>query len=139
MGMIHRVFVTAVAGVLLLSVRAAGTTETCLALRLKPLHCVCGAVIDLSGAPIAGATVTVLKQGTEPIAQQTGDDGKFSYDKLSAGNYDLQIQAQGFKTFKFSIVLAKPDGRCKRGWSQWVGATLRSNPTWIENKGQIAR
>jgi hypothetical protein len=102
MGTIHRVFVTAFVGVLLLSVRAAGTTETCLELHLKPLHCVCGTVVDLSGAPIGGATVTVLKQGTEPIAQQTGDDGKFSYDKLSAGNYELQIQAQGFKTFRLS-------------------------------------
>jgi Carboxypeptidase regulatory-like domain len=114
MGMMHRVLATALVGVLLLWVRATGTTETCLAFHLKPLHCVCGAVIDLSGAPIAGATVTVLKQGTEPIAQQTGDDGKFSYDKLSAGKYDIQIQAHGFKTFQFSIVIIRPDSRCKR-------------------------
>jgi hypothetical protein len=31
-----------------------------------------------------------------------------------------------------------PNARLTR-WSQWVDATLRSNPTCIENKDQIAR
>jgi len=111
---LRRALATTIVGVLLLSVRASGTEEICQQVRLKPLHGVCGAVIDRSGAPVARAAVEILKDGTELVALQTGEDGKFSYDRLSAGNYDIQIQADGFRTFRFSIVMSKPDTRCKR-------------------------
>jgi hypothetical protein len=110
----HRIFATAVVGVFLLSVRTAGATRSCQELPLKPVHCVRGAVIDPSGAPVANATVKIFKHGTELAALQTREDGKFSYDRSSAGNYDIQVQAAGFEDLRFSVVVGKPNSRCKR-------------------------
>jgi hypothetical protein len=64
--------------------------------------------------PIAGATVTVLKNGMQPITVQTGGDGKFSFRELKAGNYDLRVEAGGYQSIEFPIVMAKPDAKCNR-------------------------
>ena len=110
-----RTFAILVVGAfLLLPARISGTEETCLPLRLKPLRCVCGIIKDLTGEPVTGATVTIFENGSELVARHTGDDGKFSFDSLKAGHYDIQIQVSGFRVFRLTIVVVKPESRCKQ-------------------------
>ena len=80
---------------------------------VKPVQHICGIVIDQSGAPVAGVKVAILKGDTELVSVETGKDGKFSFDGLNAGNYDIQAQEESFHTFRFPIVLVKPGERCK--------------------------
>jgi hypothetical protein len=91
-----------------------GTSETCAPVRLKPLHCVCGKLMDIPGDPIGHGRVTVFKQGAKTIDALTGDDGKFLIDGLREGNYELQVEASGFKSFRFSASLVKPEKKCKQ-------------------------
>jgi Carboxypeptidase regulatory-like domain len=110
------VLATAVAG-LLLSVTTGALCASeviCSQKPVKPIQRICGIVIDQSGAPVAHVKVTMLKGETELVAVETGDDGKFSFDGLNAGSYDVQAQEKGFHTFRFPIVLVKPGERCKR-------------------------
>ena len=114
-GRMHTAFATVITGlVLLLPASSSSTTEICKEVRLKPLHCVCGTLIDTAGAPVARATVTILKDGTGHAAVNTGEDGKFSFDELKAGNYEFCVKANGFRSFRFPIVVVKPDSKCRR-------------------------
>lgn len=56
----------------------------------------------------------VLKNGMQPITVQTGGDGKFSFRELKAGNYDLRVEAGGYQSIEFPIVMAKPGAKCNR-------------------------
>lgn len=80
----------------------------------KPIHHICGVVIDPLGEPIPNAKVTILENGRELVALQTGKDGKFSFAQLQAGHYDIRVDADGFKSAGSSIVIAKPSTKCKR-------------------------
>jgi 3-dehydroquinate synthase class II len=71
-------------------------------------------VLNQLGEPIPNAKVTILKGVTELASVQTNDDGKFSFEQLEAGNYDIQVQADSFKSIQSSIVLVKPVTKCKR-------------------------
>jgi len=107
---------TAVVGFLLvLPAGSSGTTEICKEVRLKPLHCVCGTLINELAEPVSYATVTVvLRDGTGRAAITTGGDGKFSFEELTPGSYELQVQAAGFRSYRFPIVVVKPESKCKR-------------------------
>ncbi|WP_312363422.1 carboxypeptidase-like regulatory domain-containing protein, partial [Sphingobacterium sp.] len=54
-----------------------------------------GTVLDEYNAPLAGATITVLKTN-----QHTATDhhGQFILPTLSKGTYDIRINAIGYKT-----------------------------------------
>ena len=59
-----------------------------------------GTVVDPSGAVIPGATVTL--QNSDNRHQQdsvTGNDGSYSFAGLTPGNYQIRIQAPGFKPY----------------------------------------
>jgi hypothetical protein len=104
----------AVAGLVLL-LPASSTSDTiCKEIHLKPVHRVCGTALDISGGPVARATVTVLKDGARSASFRTGEDGKFSLDELPPGTYQFQIEAKGFLSFQFPIVMDKPESKCKR-------------------------
>jgi hypothetical protein len=53
--------------------------------------------------------VKVLKNGMQPITVQTGGDGKFSFMELK-----LRVEAGGYQSIEFPIVMAKPDAKCNR-------------------------
>ena len=93
---------------------ASGTSQTCAPVQLKPLHCVCGKLKDIPGDPVEHGRVTVFKAGAKIADTQTGDDGKFQIDGLREGDYELQVEAGGFKAFRFSFHLVKPEKKCKR-------------------------
>jgi hypothetical protein len=90
-------------------------STTCLALPpLKPVHHLCGFVINQLGEPIGTATVTVVRDGREIASMQTSTDGRFAFKKLKAGSYDIRVQANGFLSAFSSIILVNPAEACKK-------------------------
>src|SRR5437773_7170012 len=60
-----------------------------------------GTVIDPSGAAVAGAKVTAINTGTGLARETTSTSaGLFALSALPVGNYDLTIEASGFKASK---------------------------------------
>jgi hypothetical protein len=70
--------------------------------------------LDPLGEPIPHATVVLFRGGVQQGELKTGEDGTFSFDQKSAGNYVLRVAATGFKDTEFSIVVAKPQEKCKQ-------------------------
>ena len=58
-----------------------------------------GTVVDSSGAPIQGASVELSLSGTTtPLSRvSTNDRGLFTFPGLRPGNYDLAVEAAGFR------------------------------------------
>src|SRR5580692_8181506 len=50
-----------------------------------------GTVLDQSGAPVAGAEVTLVREDQAPNRQIVGDDGQFSFANVSPGTFELKI------------------------------------------------
>src|ERR1043166_3724230 len=75
---------------LLLAAITASAQETTGSLR--------GTVVDVNGAVVSGANVTVKNDATG-ISQtkQTSGDGLFEFTKLSPGSYTVTVEATGFK------------------------------------------
>jgi Carboxypeptidase regulatory-like domain len=60
-----------------------------------------GTVADQSGAPVPGATVTIMNTGTGlELDTQSDIDGTFAFRNLQAGVYDVQSSLQGFKEMR---------------------------------------
>jgi outer membrane receptor protein involved in Fe transport len=57
---------------------------------------VAGVVIDASGAPVAGATVTVEVTGKPARTVETGADGRFSLGEPAPPDGTLRVRANGF-------------------------------------------
>jgi hypothetical protein len=81
---------------------------------LKPIHHVCGFVVDPSGEPIPNAKVTILKDGNEVATMQTSPDGRFAFEQLKAGKYSMRVDANGFLSALSPIVLVTPGAACKK-------------------------
>jgi outer membrane receptor protein involved in Fe transport len=58
---------------------------------------VAGVVVDQTGAPISKATVT-LSGGGVRLRQETGGDGRFSFDSVTVKEATLYVEAPGFTT-----------------------------------------
>jgi len=69
------------------------------------LATITGTVNDNKGAPVAGALVTLLKDGAKEAVKQIKTDaaGKFTA-RISPGRYDLRAIAHGFSEVVFSSV-----------------------------------
>src|ERR1700693_445317 len=62
-----------------------------------------GTVTDASGATVANATVTVVNTETQVVTRsKTNEDGAYYVPFLNIGNYQLTIEAAGFKKFEQS-------------------------------------
>src|SRR5262245_17046935 len=60
-----------------------------------------GVVLDTSGSVIAGATVAVTETQTGVKSETVTDSkGFYSFPELPIGNYSVEIQANGFKTYR---------------------------------------
>jgi hypothetical protein len=79
----------------------------------KPVHCICGAVFDNSGARISEAEVSIMKGEIEIATQRTDADGKFSFNGIAAGKYEIRVEARSFRTATSSLVVLQPSGKCK--------------------------
>jgi hypothetical protein len=58
-----------------------------------------GTVTDATGAVVHGATVTITDLDKKIVVRtlNTGDDGTFSAPQIPPGNYDIGVEAAGFK------------------------------------------
>jgi hypothetical protein len=108
------VYATIIAGSLLLPMEQLSAEVTCAELRLKPLRCVCGTIINEAGEVVPRATIRVLKGGTEIASVATGVDGKFAFSELKAATYGLWVGAEGFRLFEFPIVVQNPSKQCRQ-------------------------
>ena len=82
---------------------------------LKPVRCVCGKLIDQSGAAVSDATVKVIRDGKDLETVKTAGDGKFIFAGLKSGSYELTTQTVDFKIFRSPIEVANPAKKCKHG------------------------
>ena len=58
-----------------------------------------GTVTDSSGAAIAGASVSLLNEGTKAVREDLSDQtGGFSFTAIQPGEYTLRVSASGFRT-----------------------------------------
>ena len=74
----------------------------------RSLATITGIVRDSSGNPLAGALVSLLKEGADQIVKQTRSaaDGTFTA-RVAPGRYDLRAVADGFNEVVFSAVRVK--------------------------------
>jgi len=114
MARMRALFVIIMAAVFLLAAGALSAEVTCEELRLKPLRCVGGTVIDEAGEVVSRADVTILKDGKDIATVETGVDGKFEFEDLKAAGYDLRVRAVGFRLFQVPIVAQSHAKKCKR-------------------------
>ncbi|MDE3195719.1 MAG: TonB-dependent receptor, partial [Acidobacteriota bacterium] len=65
-----------------------------------------GQVVDPSGAPVAGADVSLTNTATHTTAQAASDaNGSYKFSDLAAGPYRLHANRPGFEVFDRGIVL----------------------------------
>src|SRR5438876_863936 len=69
------------------------------------LATIAGSVRDSKGSPLAGAVISLLKDGANEVIKQTrtGADGRFS-TKVSPGRYGIRAIAAGFNEVVFTSV-----------------------------------
>lgn len=66
-----------------------------------------GLVTDTSGAAVAGATVSIRREGTgAALTTQTADNGSYVFDLIQAGVYEVTVEKQGFRKFASTGVAA---------------------------------
>ena len=82
-----------------------------------------GHVTDPSGASVAGAAVTAkdLARGTE-WPTKTNNDGVYAFPRIPVGNYELKIEAKGFKTYVNSHILLEVNQRARVDVQMEIGA-----------------
>jgi len=80
-----------------------------------PLHAkvvagISGTVTDASGAVISGATIQAKNTETGVVtSRQTNTDGFFAFVDLQPGHYDVEVQRDGFHTFRQTDILLDVD------------------------------
>jgi 5-hydroxyisourate hydrolase-like protein (transthyretin family) len=69
---------------------------------------VAGIVVDSTGQPILDVKIAIIRRG-EPVATATTDDsGRFRFDSLKQGTYELAVTAVGFQSAHYTILLNHP-------------------------------
>jgi hypothetical protein len=59
-----------------------------------------GIISDPSGAPIAGASVRLINEGTnQTLVTETASNGTYAFDSIAVGSYTIQTEVSGFKKF----------------------------------------
>ncbi len=69
-----------------------------------------GTVLDPSGATIKGARVTLTDADGQTVSHATTRaNGEFRFSKVSQGNYEIEVQAEGFRMARVDIIVgSKP-------------------------------
>ncbi len=98
-----------------------------------PTGRIVGTVLDPSGAPVAGATVSAINQATNEVrtftTQATGD---YSFPVLPSGTYTIRVVDPGFQTFEQKGIVLQVDQNVTVTASLQVG----SNTQTVEVTGQ---
>ena len=67
-----------------------------------------GQVLDLSGAPVAGATVTLTPEdGSFEKSSRTGEEGRFRFGELSRGSFRITAASRGYRAADRNLSLPK--------------------------------
>src|SRR3989442_780068 len=70
-----------------------------IALAQSTTQSIVGLVTDSTGAVIQGAKVTLTNTGTNVVlTTTTNETGNYNFPLLQVGNYDIRVEAQGFKS-----------------------------------------
>jgi hypothetical protein len=60
-----------------------------------------GVIMDEMGAVVPAAKITLINERTKKSLTETSSDGgEFKFSELTAGNYSLEIEAMGFKSYR---------------------------------------
>lgn len=65
-----------------------------------------GLVLDQTGAPVAGAQVSIKTQGGAGLRTKTDDSGRFTLDVTASNDATLVVEAQGFAPFERKLAEA---------------------------------
>src|SRR5688572_6888844 len=93
---------------LLIGISGVSTPGVAQAAPAKSLGTVTGTVKDNKGNPLAGALVSLLREGAKQVAKEARTDDKGNFiAKVSPGRYGIRAIAQGFNEVVFSSVEVK--------------------------------
>jgi hypothetical protein len=86
-----------------------------------------GRVTDPSGGAIVGASVTMkdVERGTS-WPTKTNEDGIYAFPRIPVGNYELRIEAPGFKAFVKTGITLEINQRGRVDAAMEVGAVTES-------------
>jgi Carboxypeptidase regulatory-like domain len=57
---------------------------------------VCGSIIDVTGAPVVGAKITLTRADQSTQEQYSDENGRFTFSNVKAGEFQLTISSPGF-------------------------------------------
>src|SRR3982751_784472 len=94
---------------LALSALCVASAPQALGLGSARLGTITGTVRDNKGNPLAGALISLLREGAEEIVKQTRSaaDGSFT-TKITPGRYSVRAEADGFNQALFASVQVRP-------------------------------
>ena len=97
---------------------------------------VSGQVVDVLGARVAGASVTLTRDGSQVAESKSNADGIFTFANLMAARYQVTASAQGFQARTSDPVYAGPGARPNVELVLEVGA-LRQDVVVTAEAGQV--
>jgi hypothetical protein len=57
---------------------------------------ICGSIIDVTGAPVVGAKVTITRADQSTAETYSDENGRFTFTNVKAGDFQLTISSPGF-------------------------------------------
>src|SRR5215472_6709872 len=82
-----------------------------------------GQITDPSGAVVANATITALREGaTQPYTAQSNNGGNFSIPYVQPGTYSVTVEAPGFKKAVRTSVALDVAGKVSLNFALEVGS-----------------
>src|SRR6266567_1523197 len=86
------------------------------------LGTILGHVADPSGAAVLGAGVTITNRGTSVTARtKSNSAGDFVFVNVIPGNYDLRVEAQGFKIVEVAHLRVEVEATVRQDINLQVG------------------
>jgi hypothetical protein len=96
-----------------------------------------GTVTDSSGAAVPSAQVTITNTGTGFVrSTQTNNTGNYAARELPIGQYDVKVEAQGFKTYQTTGVTLNVNDTVRADAALQLGA-LQESVTVEANAVQV--
>jgi Carboxypeptidase regulatory-like domain len=95
---------TSIALLILFVCALSGRADVCV---YKPLNVrqVWGFIVDPSGSPISGVNVRVLQDGKPSESAITDQKGRFKFESLKDGEYEVDATAPGFQYARYKLTL----------------------------------
>jgi len=86
-----------------------------------------GLVTDASGAVVQGAKITLTNEGTNVVlTTTTNETGNYTFSLLQVGNYDVRVEAAGFKTETVRNIRVETAAQVRQDFTLDVGNVAES-------------